>query len=486
MNLYNFWFTREDLWFNCSLNDDHFITVSFYYLLNLNLNPQNKNEFIECILLYDQLVRHFYRNKELPKIYSDIAIKYSYHVIKSHLLNECTPQELVFVLMPYRHTKNVIKIEFCLDILQIFMQNDINNKYFQRFFKASIKSLTKLKTGQHLLLPCTYNDIFNSDILDQKCTFDKECPISDIKKLDSDIINAFKKLPKQTYTLSVSGGVDSMVCSYILFKLKIPFIGFIINYSNRESSNNEVNMVKYWFNLLEIPLYVRTIDEIVRNNSDRQFYEDITKDIRFDCYKKINNPVILGHNRDDSLENIIANIKKCQNYSNLCGMAYESTINDIKIYRCMLDISKSEIVDFAKEKKIPYVYDSTPDWSFRGKTRDIIIPAIMSVDENILYGFENLSENLQDIMKFMDTVISSIVFDVNELYLSFPRQDNKSFIFWQKVFSLVNKKYNYSSFSKKSIQNFIIHLKKEKSKIIMCKTCECVIRKDIICLYKKN
>ena len=59
MNLYNFWFTREDLWFNCSLNDDHFITVSFYYLLNLNLNPQNKNEFIECILLYDQLVRHF-------------------------------------------------------------------------------------------------------------------------------------------------------------------------------------------------------------------------------------------------------------------------------------------------------------------------------------------------------------------------------------------------------------------------------------------
>ena len=52
--------------------------------------------------------------------------------------------------------------------------------------------------------------------------------------------------------------------------------------------------------------------------------------------------------------------------------------------------------------------------------------------------------------------------------------------------NLINKKYDYSSFSKKSIQNFIIHLKKEKSKIIMCKTCECVIRKDIICLYKKN
>tara|TARA_B100000424_G_scaffold270795_1_gene271154 strand:+ start:211 stop:1662 length:1452 start_codon:yes stop_codon:yes gene_type:complete len=482
MSLYDFWFSHEDLWFNCSQSDDQQILSNFYFLLNLNTNPKSKTELIECIILYDQLVRHFYRGKELPKIYSDIAILYSRKIIESKLLDKCQPQELCFILLPYRHLKTINHIEFCLDILNIYMSHNINNKYFQRFYRASIRSLSELKTNQQLLFTSSSIDKFNLRILDVHCTFDINNPFYQTK-LTGDLINSFKKLPKQTYTLSVSGGVDSMVCSYILFKLKIPFIGFIINYSNRDSSNDEVNMVRYWFGILEIPLYVRKIDEIVREKSDRQFYEKHTNDIRFNCYKKLNNPIILGHNRDDKMENIIANINKCQNYDNLYGMEYKSLINNVEVYRCMLDIHKSEIIEFAQQMKIPYVYDSTPDWSFRGKTRDKIIPAIKSVDENILYGLEDLSENLRDVMELIDTIISNIKFDVKESSLSFSRQNNKSFIFWQKVFKIINEKYGYPIFSKKSIKNFISHLDRAKSKVRMCKICECVIDKSDIFLF---
>ena len=60
---------------------------------------------------------------------------------------------------------------------------------------------------------------------------------------------------------------------------------------------------------LGVPFYVRTIDEIQRTQDHyRDFYESITKKIRFDSYKFLGNPVILGHNWNDCVENIITNI----------------------------------------------------------------------------------------------------------------------------------------------------------------------------------
>jgi len=486
MSIYDFWFSNENLWFNSSISDDQIIINKFYYLLNLNTKTESKKHLIECIIIYDQLVRHFFRGKKLPKIYSDIAINCSKKIINSNIINDCLPQELCFVLLPYRHLKTIHHIEFCLDIVSIYIKYDLKNKYYQRFYKASLKSLSEIKSKSQLMKPFNYCKTFDTNILDSNCTFKLYEPIT-VNKLNEKLVNGFRNLPKQTFTLSISGGVDSIVCSYILYCLKIPFVGLIIDYSNRESSIEEINMVSYWFNLLKISLYVRTIDEIKRNKSDRQFYEKITKNIRFDCYKILNNPVILGHNRDDKIENIFANINKCQNYDNLNGMKDISRIDGVEIYRCLLDINKSDIIKFAQKMKLPYVYDSTPDWSFRGKTRDKIIPAIKSVDKNILNGLEMLSENLKDVMKLIDfdKIISNIRFTLDEINvkkLSFPRQNTKLFIFWQKLFKFVNEKYGFQIFSKKSIINFISQLSQKETKVLLCKNCKGIIKNGVIIL----
>ena len=59
-------------------------------------------------------------------------------------------------------------------------------------------------------------------------------------------------------------------------------------------------------------------------DNDRDIYEDITKKIRFDMYKKIcekhNCVIALGHNKDDCIENIFANIAKQQKMIILKGM----------------------------------------------------------------------------------------------------------------------------------------------------------------------
>ena len=107
--------------------------------------------------------------------------------------------------------------------------------------------------------------------------------------------------------------------------------------------------------------------------------------------------VILGHNLDDSLENIFSNIKKKQNYNNLFGMDLYSKEKDVHIARPLLKISKKQIIEFANEFYIPYTYDSTPSWSERGKLRDELIPFMNNFDPSILLGLIELTNNYKEI-----------------------------------------------------------------------------------------
>jgi DNA-directed RNA polymerase beta' subunit len=97
-------------------------------------------------------------------------------------------------------------------------------------------------------------------------------------------------LTDKLITVSISGGVDSMVCSYIL--KQIPNINFIcvhIDYYNRKECEQEEELLKWWCNtILDVPLYIRRIDEINRPKCMeyelRDLYESYTKNIRFNSY----------------------------------------------------------------------------------------------------------------------------------------------------------------------------------------------------------
>ena len=61
--------------------------------------------------------------------------------------------------------------------------------------------------------------------------------------------------------------------------------------------NIEKEFVKDYCNKLHIPFYVRDITELNRSTlKDRAFYEQYTKNIRYDCYKNLGDIIILGHN----------------------------------------------------------------------------------------------------------------------------------------------------------------------------------------------
>jgi len=520
--IYNFWFTNQTYWFGCPPEFDNLISQKYKSFLLEQLNdiyiyqfPIHQKIIFVKILLYDQLSRHIFRNeKENIKICdakaNELFIQYD---ILKHIEIYEKPEERCFLLMPLRHSFELKNIYTCLDLVNKWIKEHYH-KMYERFIKASCKKIYELNKEKIIHYnssndkPNSYPNIFYEYILDKNAYPN----VNNLQKISKDnkLKQIFEKNMKQyvknniiNITVSISGGVDSCVCLYLLhdyieskkqqynsnsnsnsnknprntFSYQIN--AFMVNYSNRKEQNIEKEFVKDYCNKLNISFYVRDITELNRSTlKDRAFYEQYTKNIRYDCYKNVGDIIILGHNLDDCMENIINNIKKNINYNNLKGMDifHQEKDNGVCIFRPLLDVKKQEILEFAHKHNISYVYDSTSSTCERGKLRDKFIPFINDYDKNIYNGLIELSNNYYEIYKIYENVFPKITFenknknknkDTQEIIITIENLNIYFFDYWKRIFSYICKKLEIYYIKNKSIHNFIMNIKKQKNMYII-------------------
>ena len=438
--LVKYWFNNPQIWFGCGPEVDSEITKRFGELLT----PETKGTDLQRIILFDQIARHIHRNND-EKIneYHKIALRISEGIID---YSGYSPEERCFLMLPMRHTFDLNYLNKCLTLLKEFRKEE-DTSIYRRFYKATIQAIGKIKNAMD-----TYFDVIPRDyssILDPKS-------LGNLEKVDPKIRFPFEfKMPEKEVIVSVSGGVDSMVALYLASQVS-KVIAVTINYKNRKEQDLEMEMVNDFCKKLGVCHHIREITEINRNRSeDRDIYEDTTREIRFGMYRKFAPlPVILGHNLDDSIENIFSNIKKGINYDNLFGMSEVSEESGVKILRPLLKISKKDIISFAIKVGIPFTYDSTPDWSERGKMRDILIPFLNNFNAQIIPGLVNLAENFKQIHTLS---ITPKVEKIEGGYV-FESKDVFFFDYWKNILY----QCKLGPISNKTIRNVISLLEKKK------------------------
>ena len=266
--------------------------------------------------------------------------------------------------------------------------------------------------------------------------------------------------------------VDSMVCLYLARHCfpDADIKAISINYANRPEQSIEIDMVNYICQKLNVKHYVRVISEIQRvRDSHREFYETVTREIRFASYRNVigdntNVQVILGHNQDDTLENIFSNIKKGINYDNLFGMEHNSVEKDVCVCRPLLNIAKKDITKFAHDHNIPYTYDSTPSWSERGRLRDILIPSVRSFDANMIPGIIQMATNFKEIYEVYEKSIPKIKRVNNEICAVYLNSEIYILDYWKKILTNVALEFKIPFISNKSINHMITQLKINRRK----------------------
>jgi len=204
-----------------------------------------------------------------------------------------------------------------------------------------------------------------------------------------------------------------------------------IDYANRPESAAEADFVKDWCesNALvyngggseKIVFRKKVIDEVRRGITDRSNYEKVSREIRYNFYKEILREfesefplteqfcgIIFGHHKGDVQENIISNMMKGISPLELAGMSESTVASGVTIWRPLLQHPKTDIYDFAHQWGIPYLKDSTPSWSTRGKIRRQLMPLLAEIyGDGYLNGLSRVAQASEDAR----TLITSNVYN---------------------------------------------------------------------------
>lgn len=335
----------------------------------------SQENFVGQVIYLDQFSRHFDRTADLTEQRTQAAAIVKQHAKHLPYLDEF---ELVFSLMPFKHLG---EYAFIFQTIQATLHESRSLTDFpllNRFYNDTYKKAytfeavkTNIKTthpGPHSYDPAAICDSYPPAYTQTWVPAPIKTPLTTMLEIQPDLI-------------SLSGGVDSMV----MLALAKPAAAVHIVYGNRPESAQEYAFLATYCERLNIPLITYSIEWLRRDTADREFYEQMTRTIRFYVYiaagELIGKPtprVALGHIQDDVVENVWTNLAKAQHLSNLKKMERSEIQCGVELYRPFLAAQKSEIYKVATELSIPYLKNTTPAWSNRGKFRSAFHAATLA------------------------------------------------------------------------------------------------------------
>jgi len=297
------------------------------------------------------------------------------------------------------------------------------------------------------------------------------------KLKDKNTFQIYKKFEKnlnlkKDFIVAVSGGPDSLALCFlskiysIRKKLKVKYIH--IDHRLRNNSAKEAKFVKLLLKKISSNLEILTwIGKKPKSN-----IQSVARDKRYELLigkakkLKINN-ILLGHHKDDLIENFFIRILRGSGLNGLISFDQKSIQQEICLIRPLLKYSKKDLIYITEKIFKDYVEDTSNknDYFKRVKIRkfiknlelegldqkkfDLTVKNLKFANESIKYFVE---KNLKD---------NSIILNINKSVILnknfFNQPEEVVFRSVTEVLRTVGKKY-YPSRGKK-VTNLIEHIK---------------------------
>ena len=188
------------------------------------------------------------------------------------------------------------------------------------------------------------------------------------------------------YVIAISGGVDSAVLTHIFHKLELNFRTVFINHNQKgskelkQSAQALSDILKLNHKCIETDLEIDSSETLMREAR----YEALNNDID---EKEI---LVTAHHRDDKIETFFINLLRGTRLKGLTSIALKRN----NIIRPLINNSKSQIIEYAKDNDIYFQNDVTNfDNSIsRNWIRNELIPEV----ENRFPG--NLNNKITDLI----------------------------------------------------------------------------------------
>lgn len=233
-----------------------------------------------------------------------------------------------------------------------------------------------------------------------------------LKDFESHISNNFPELLKHKFLLACSGGLDSVLLSYLCNQCGMDFILAHCNFRLRgDASDGDESFVKSLAKSLDKPVLVAHFDTMGYVNNNNVSVQMAARDLRYSWFKNQLkehhiNFLVTAHHADDNLETFLINLSRGTGIEGLTGIS-EKTGN---IRRPLLKYFRVEISKYAMEKKLEWREDeSNTDTKYlRNKIRLEIVPKLKELHPTFLENFEKTQEYLKQTQEISENEIKKI------------------------------------------------------------------------------
>lgn len=270
--------------------------------------------------------------------------------------------------------------------------------------------------------------------------------------------------------VATSGGPDSMALLHLLKINNYNCICAHVNHNLRKVSKEEYIFVENYCNDNDIIFEGMEITSYKNN----KFTEQEARKKRYAFFEKIlkkyNTDILLtAHHGDDLIETILMRIIRGSNLNGFKGFTKISNYNNFKIIRPLIFYTKKDIEKYIEINNIPYVIDETNKLKkyTRNRIRLDILPLLKNENKNIHKKFLELSDELNDINKYVKKVINIEIqnnyknnilnlkmFNKLDDYIKRKELETLLFNIYKEKITLINKKH---------IENILTMIKNNKN-----------------------
>lgn len=218
------------------------------------------------------------------------------------------------------------------------------------------------------------------------------------------------------YALAVSGGVDSMTMLHMFASLspRPDFFVVTVNHNIRAQAQADCEFVANYCKQLNVDCHIVFVDVPLYAKERKLSEETAGRILRYKSFDGLDcDYVCLAHHAGDNAETVLMHILRGAGARGASGISAQNG----KYLRPLLNITRDEIEQYAKQNGVPYVFDATNDDTkySRNFVRRKVMPLLKQLNPNAERNIARFAENIAEDDGYLDSLadVSSVCFADN-------------------------------------------------------------------------
>ena len=291
----------------------------------------------------------------------------------------------------------------------------------------------------------------------------------------SDLENTIKEnilqlIEEKKIAVALSGGSDSLALTIALKNIGLDVLAILVNHHLRPEADEEIATTIKTLNKFKIKYTVQNWDGKYQKNLEAEARSARYNLLLKVCKNEKINTLCIGHHIDDQAETFLLNLARGSGLDGLCAMPKKMIINNIKIIRPMLNLTKQDCRNYLTNLNVKWCEDkSNQDIKYkRNKLRYLLnqIEDKELITKRIATAVETLQEARETLDNLIDnTEIKLIKYTKNSAsfykndFLSLTKYLQKSLLI-RCILKLSEKKYKLRLYQ---IENIMSSIEKNKN-----------------------